>query len=97
MCTRTECLERLHKAIPYLQSEYGVTSMCVFGSMARGDNHESSDVDIFVEMPPKFFQAIRLKHYLEDTLGMGVDLIRNHPNLDTFFLNEIKREALVIF
>ena len=27
--------------------------MCVFGSMARGDNHEGSDVDIFVEMPPK--------------------------------------------
>ena len=71
--------------------------MCVFGSMARGDNHEGSDVDIFVEMPPKFLQSIRLANFLEDLLGTSVDLIRKHARLDAFFLNEIKRDGVVIF
>ena len=96
MCTRQECFERLHNAAPYIRKEYGVTSMCVFGSMARGDNREDSDVDVFVEMPPKFFLSIRLKHYLEDLLGKAVDLIGKHGNMDAFFLNEIKRDGIVI-
>ena len=49
MCTRKECFERLHQAAPFIQKEYGVTSMRVFGSMARGDNHEGSDIDVFVD------------------------------------------------
>lgn len=74
MCTRAECFERLHQAAPYIRSEYGVTSMRVFGSMARGDNHEGSDVDVFVEMPPKFLLSIRLADYLENLPGVSVDL-----------------------
>lgn len=70
--------------------------MRVFGSMARGDNREGSDVDVYVEMPPKFFQSIRLKHYLEDLLGLDVDLIGKHANMNPFFLNEIQRDGIVI-
>ena len=97
MCTRKDCFNRLQKAAPYIQKEYGVTSMRVFGSMARGDNHEGSDVDLFVEMPPKFLKSIHLANYLEDLLGVSVDLIRKHSHMDEFFLNEIQRDGIVIF
>jgi predicted nucleotidyltransferase len=44
MCTRQQCIEKLKASIPYIQKEFGVSSLCLFGSIARGDNREDSDV-----------------------------------------------------
>lgn len=71
--------------------------MCLFGSMARGDNGPESDVDIFVDMPPKIFIMSALKNYLEELLGMSVDLIRRHSHMSQRFLNQISNDAITIF
>lgn len=71
--------------------------MRLFGSMARGDNRAGSDADIFVEMPPKALKIVALKNYLQNLLGISVDLIRRHPHLDSFLLNEIERDGINIF
>ena len=65
--------------------------------MARGTNRPDSDVDIFVEMPPKFFKVISLKNYLEDLLGIAVDIVRRHPQLNAFFLKQIDKDGIRIF
>lgn len=64
--------------------------------MARGDNRPDSDVDIFVDMPPKMFKVIGLKQFLEDLLGVAVDVVRNHSGINTFFLNQIERDGITI-
>lgn len=97
MCTRQECFDRLHRAAPHIRREFGVRSLCVFGSMARGTNREGSDVDVFVDMPADAYKVLGLRSYLTDTLGTEVDVVRNHRNLSEFFLNEIKRDGIVIF
>lgn len=97
MCTRTECIDRLTQAAPYIQTEFGVKSLCLFGSMARGDCRPDSDVDVFVEMPAKIFKVIGLKNYLQDILGVSVDVVRSHPNLNSFLTKEINRDGIVIF
>lgn len=71
--------------------------MCVFGSMARGDNHEGSDVDICVEMPPKALKMIALRQYLQELLGVSVDIIRRHAHLKQFLAQEIERDGIYIF
>jgi len=96
MCTRTECIARLSEVVPYIHQEFGVESLSIFGSVARGDNRSNSDVDIFVEMPPKIFQLSALKNYLESILNTSVDLIRRHSNMSQEFLNEIKKDAITI-
>jgi hypothetical protein len=57
--------------------KYGVQSISVFGSVARGHAHKNSDVDILVdfERPVGLFEYARLKMYLEDVLGREVDLV----------------------
>ncbi|MDE5555281.1 MAG: nucleotidyltransferase domain-containing protein, partial [Muribaculaceae bacterium] len=35
------------------RTDYGVKSLRVFGSVARGDDRCNSDVDLFVDMPPR--------------------------------------------
>lgn len=56
---------------------HGVTNPEIFGSAARGDDHEGSDVDILVDFPPgtSIIDIIGIQHELEDLLGVPVDLV----------------------
>ena len=57
-----------------LNNKYSVTKIGLFGSYARGDAKDSSDIDILVEMPPSFDNFFDLKYFLEDAFGKTVDL-----------------------
>lgn len=91
------CIDILTKASHTLRTEFGVKSLRVFGSVARGENSEAGDVDIFVEMPPKALKLVALKNYLQDILGRSVDVVRSRSTLDPFLLNEIDRDGITIF
>jgi predicted nucleotidyltransferase len=73
---RRAILDRLNAEAPGLRKKYGVKSLAVFGSMARGDDREDSDVDILVtfEDQPTFRGYMGLKLDLEDLFGRRVDL-----------------------
>ncbi|MDE7386444.1 MAG: nucleotidyltransferase domain-containing protein [Muribaculaceae bacterium] len=94
---RQHCIETLTKVSDKLRTEYGVKSLRVFGSVARGEYVDSSDVDLFVDMPPKALKIVSLKSYLEGILGRGVDLIRSRSTLDPFLLSEIDKDGITIF
>ncbi len=81
-------------AIAALRSEaeavkaLGATSLYLFGSTARDEAREASDLDVFIEYDEdsKFslLDLIGIKHYLEDRLGITVDLATRdglHPML----------------
>lgn len=71
--------------------------MKLFGSVARGEQKESSDVDVCVEMEPKFLKLVGLKRYLEEYLGCSVDVIRRHNNLSKLFVEQIDKDGVFIF
>jgi uncharacterized protein len=73
---RQTILDRLNAEAPGLRQKYGAKSLAVFGSMARGDDREESDVDVLVtfEGPVTFRQFMGLKLDLEDMFGRPVDL-----------------------
>lgn len=96
MCTRQQCIDRLTEAAPYIRKEFGVSSLCLFGSVARGDNRPDSDIDVCVDMPPKMQLVLGLKSFLEELFGISVDLIRRHPGLRPFFLSRIERDAIYV-
>lgn len=56
---------------------YQVTNPRVFGSVARGEDTEESDVDLLVTTPPDFdiFDKVMLSEALEDALGVHVDVV----------------------
>ena len=80
-----------------LRERFGITSMRLFGSVARGDQREGSDVDLFVKMPPKFYDLILAAQYLEELLGCEVDLISDHDNLRPFFRQQIEQDGIIIY
>lgn len=74
---REEALDllRLHK--PALAELYGVTSLALFGSFARDQATEKSDVDILVQFdgPATSRTYFGVQFYIEDLLGLPVDLV----------------------
>ncbi len=74
---RQAILDRLNAEAPGLKRKYGVESLAIFGSMARGDDHEGSDVDVLVTFEGKatFDNFMGLKLDLEDLFGRRVDLV----------------------
>ena len=74
-----------------LNRDYGITFMKLFGSVAKNTHNEDSDVDLFVKMPPVFYNAVAAAQYLEELLGCKVDLICDHGNMNPFFRNQIDK------
>jgi uncharacterized protein len=69
-------LSLILKSKPDLQKKYPIKTIGVFGSVARGDNKENSDVDILVEFEkPIGIEFIDLANELESILEQKVDLI----------------------
>jgi predicted nucleotidyltransferase len=73
---RAEALEKLIRHRRELAA-FGIKSMALFGSVARDEAGEDSDVDILVEFvgPATFNGYMDLKFFLEDLLGGPVDLV----------------------
>ncbi len=62
---------------PEIARRFGVKRLALFGSAARGELRDDSDVDVLVEFdgPATFDGYFRLKDYLEALLGRTVDLV----------------------
>ena len=67
---------RLAGLLPELGERYGVRSLSIFGSYARGEQTEGSDLDVLVEFDevPGLITFVGLARLLEDRTGLAVDL-----------------------
>lgn len=74
---KEEIINTIETQFDFLQEKYRVKKIGLFGSVARGEDNNQSDIDILVEFdsPVGFFEFIRLENYLSDLLGKKVDLI----------------------
>ncbi len=74
--SRDDAIRILRDHVVRMRKEFGVRSLKMFGSLARGNASESSDVDLLVEFnrPTGFFGLIRLQLFLQQLLGREVDL-----------------------
>jgi predicted nucleotidyltransferase len=90
--------QELHDALECvrhrLKTDFGVSALYVFGSVARGEATPASDVDLLVEFDgrPTFARFMDLKALLEDALRVRVDLV-TRPALREQFRPQIEAEA----
>ena len=96
--SRKDYIDLLTSCSKALREEYGITSMRLFGSIARDEQKSDSDVDVFVEtLTPNPFLLMDAKEYLEATTGRRVDIIRNHRNLNPRLRKRIEKDGITIF
>lgn len=91
---RDDVIKAIRPRLPELHS-LGVTSLSLFGSTARDEASETSDVDVLVTFkgPPSFNRFMDVKFILEDALGRKVDLA-TPGGLKPQFRPVIEREAI---
>ena len=79
-----------------LRSTFGIRSLRLFGSVSRDEQQEGSDVDVCVEMEPKIYLMVRLKCFLENLFGCGVDVVRMHKHINPYLLKEIESDGIYV-
>lgn len=93
--TTAEYLRVLSDFMREKAQHYHITRIGVFGSVARGEQTEDSDIDICFEGEvPNLFTMSMMKAELEELLGRTIDLVRMRDSLDEYFKNEILKEVV---
>jgi len=81
--------------IKTIAGRHGARALAVFGSVARGEVTDTSDIDFVVDLDPdrSLLDRIALKHELEDFLGRSVDVL-NRKSLDPLVRDQILRNRV---
>ena len=75
--------------------EYGIIEIGVFGSFARDDAGEGSDVDVVVRiLKPDLFMLVGIKNELAQRLHRPVDIVTYRENMNQFLKKRIDGEAV---
>ena len=94
---RETILRELRKIKPDFERRYGVTKIGIFGSLARNEIREDSDVDVVLEMrEPDLFYMVHIKEALEKKFKMPVDVIRYRKLMNSRLKARIDREAVYV-
>lgn len=77
MKTFDEIREVLSRQKQSICENYQITEIGIFGSYARGEQTETSDVDVLVdyETAPTFITLVQLRDYLSELFGLKVDIV----------------------
>lgn len=94
MKTFEEVKQILIQVKPRLQQAYQVTELGIFGSYARQEQSETSDVDALIDydQAPTLFKLVELREELSEVLGMKVDVVTQNglkPRIRERVLSEV--------
>jgi predicted nucleotidyltransferase len=91
-------IEDISKKVRPLAMQYGVAKMALFGSYARGEQTEQSDLDFVVDKGKiKGMQFYGFIGDLEDTLGMSVDVLTYSQLPNTLFMDDVLKDEVVLY
>ncbi len=97
MKSLADIIKLLQKQKEDLASRYPIASLAVFGSFARNENVEGSDVDILVEFSDSVgIKFIDLAEELEDILKLKVDLV-SRKGIKQKYFEHIQSEMISVY
>jgi len=92
-----ECKSKLTDFKHHSGLKYGLIRIGIFGSVARKENTDNSDIDIVVELEkPSLALMYELKENLKNLFGCEVDLVRFRDSLRPILKNNIQNEAIYV-
>lgn len=80
-----------------IKQRYNLDKIAIFGSVARGKDDESSDLDIAAEFKSiDLFELAGLKEELEKEFHRRVDIVCIHKNMNPYLKKRIEKEAIYV-
>lgn len=98
MKTTEEILEILREFKRTAGDKYGIEQLALFGSAARGEQKEDSDIDICVKVRKAidYFTLQDIREELEQLFRKKVDLLTLHENMRQLFRRNIEQDAIYV-
>ena len=92
-----DCIKKLSDFKGAFAHKFGITKLGIFGSVARKENTENSDIDIVVEVKKPSLQLMyELKEALKQLFQCEVDLVRFRDSLRPLFKSNIQRDVIYV-
>ena len=97
MLVLQDCIQKLSDFKAVFSQKYGITKLGVFGSVARKENTEGSDIDIVIEVERPTLQLMyELKEALKALFACEVDLVRFRDSLRPLFKSNILKDVIYV-
>ena len=95
--SRSDILKILKNFKKTHSEKYGILELGLFGSVARDQATEKSDVDIFLKTKtPDPFNIVHIKDDLEELLHQHVDIVRLREKMNPLLKTRIEQEAVYV-
>jgi len=77
--------------------KYGIETLGIFGSVARNEASESSDLDICIRTKtPDMFMLVHIKDELQKLFRKKVDMVRIRERMNPYLKKRIDKEAIYV-
>ena len=97
MLVLNDCINQLAAFKKTSGEQFGITKLGIFGSVARKENTEDSDIDIVVEVEkPSLSLMYELKEALKALFKCNVDLVRFRSTLRPLFKSNIQNDVIFV-
>ncbi|MDP2798273.1 MAG: nucleotidyltransferase domain-containing protein [Deltaproteobacteria bacterium] len=94
---RDEIIQTLRGFVEINRDKYEIIRIGVFGSAARDNMNEQSDIDVVVELgKPDLFYLVGIKQDLEEKFQKPVDIVRYRDRMNAFLKKRIDKEAVYV-
>jgi len=97
MKTKNEILQLLSLYKPTAMNKYGLTRIGIFGSVARDEQTDASDVDICYEgKAPSLLTLDAIQTELQNLFGCPVDMVRVREGMNGLLRQRIQKEGIYV-
>ena len=91
---KTNILNYLKEHYSEFKEKYSVEEIGLFGSYARDEATDKSDIDIFVKMEPSLFHMMDIKEELENYFNKNVDIVRLRDRMNPYLQKRILKDGI---
>jgi len=93
--TSTEIIVKLREELPVMRQRFGVDAIGLFGSYARNEQKDNSDIDVLVKFrQPELRALVGLLDFLESLFSRKVDIVTDGKQLSERFRRMVKSEII---
>ena len=91
-------IKQIKQRIKPVMEKHGIKDVYLFGSYARGEANNNSDVDIYCESGDvdTLFKEVDFKEELENALGKKVDVVTIGSRMHDFFRKQLEEDKIKI-
>ncbi len=95
--TKNEIVNYLQAHKDEFAKKYQISKIALFGSYARGENRENSDIDVAIETKlSDYFLLYDFKEELEKFFGSKVDVVRLREKMNAHLRKRIEKDGIYV-